>query len=131
MMFPILLRRYGLIVLLLIAVSISAAAFGTWEGDRVEQGVQAANGGAVEEGVDVVVVGRIAVVGSEPITDLIVRTDALGEEGRWALEVTGELADEIFQHQNQVLRLEGKLDRLPAGAERGRLVVRSFTVIYR
>lgn len=129
-MFLISLRRYGLIVLLLTVAWMSAAAFGAREGEHVETGVQAADGGAVEEGSDVVVVGRVAVVGSEPITHLIVRTDAPGEEGRWVLEITGDLADEVFDHQNQVLRLEGRLDRFPAGAERGRLAVRSFDTVY-
>lgn len=125
-LFPV--HRVFLFFLLLALGSLSVAAFGAREAAQMEHRVEAADGGTVEEGEEVVVVGRIAVVGSEPITHLIVRTDAPGEEGKWALEITGEFADEIFDHQNQVLRLEGVLDRVPAGAERGRLVVRSFSV---
>lgn len=83
----------------------------------------------MEQGSDVVIVGRIAVVGSEPTTHLIVRTEAPDNRSRWVVEITGDLADEILDYQNELLRLEGRLDRVPGEAERGRLNVRAFTVV--
>ena len=124
-----LLHRFGLASLLTVCVLMSVTAFGTQEQEQPELGVHAADGGAVEQGSDVVIIGRIALVGSEPTTQLIVRTEAPNRGSRWAIEITGDLADEIFDHQNELLHLEGRLDRLPRAAQRGRLTVRAFRVV--